>query len=196
MRGMRRPALLPVVALILAACTLTSPGSGDTATGVPTEAIEITPLDGATAPTAAAGSPDAAADAADADADADESTSPATVPDDGAATDAAAAGTGAESDTEATESTGADIAEPPPAPALSPAAQACIKRGGKWVGTGSNGLMACVRITRDAGQSCRKEADCQGYCLARSRTCAPYTPLFGCNEVLGPGGERTTICLD
>lgn len=190
---MRRLALLPVVALVLAACTLT-PGGGSTATGVPTEAIEVTPLDGAPAPTSAAVTPDAA-DAA-ASADAGENPPPADAPEDSASPDAAEETAGAEADTAAAEGTEAEVTEPPPAPALSPAAQACIKRGGKWVGTGSGGLMACVRITRDAGKSCRKEADCQGYCLARSRTCAPYTPLFGCNEVLGPSGERTTICLE
>lgn len=182
MRGMRRLALFPILAALLAACTLAAPG-GDTPTGVPTEAIEVTALDGAVTPATADPPAD---DGGDAGAAADEPTSPA------ATEDAPGAGAG----TAAAEGTEAEVAEPAPAPALSPAAQACLKRGGRWVGTGSSGLMACVRTTRDAGATCRRESDCQGYCLARSRTCAPYTPLFGCNEVLGPNGERTTICLE
>lgn len=187
---------LALIALLLSACTLAGPGSDTATTAAPGE-IEVTTLDSATAGTAGA---EAAADAADTAA-----TAPAAAPD-GPEPDAppetgagepdragpdAAGGTGAASGEAAGE-----LAEPPPAPALSPEAQACVKRGGRWVGTGASGLMACVRITRDAGKSCRRQGDCQGYCLARSRTCAPYTPLFGCNDVLGPNGERTTICLD
>jgi hypothetical protein len=200
MRAMRRRALFALfLAIALPACTLTGAGEG-TATGAPTEAIEVTPLDGAE-PADAAEAPSPGASPSQNEqaslnqdaADADPTTEAASA--DRAETEGNSGGASAAEDA-APETADAAVAEPPPAPALSPAAHACLKRGGKWVGTGSSGLMACVRTTRDAGKTCRRQADCQGYCLARSRSCAPYTPLFGCNEVLGPNGERSTICLD
>lgn len=180
---MRRFAL---IAVLLSACSLATPG-GDTATGAAPEVIEVTPLDGAApaADAAAAAGPQAGAAAASEPAAGTASEIVAeTVP---------AAGSGAAPGAGASPQSAPALA---PAPALSPEAQDCVKRGGRWVGTGSSGLMACVRVTRDAGESCRRQSDCQGYCLARSGTCAPYTPLFGCHEVLGPAGERTTVCLD
>jgi hypothetical protein len=33
-------------------------------------------------------------------------------------------------------------------------------------------------------------------CLARSGTCAPIMPLFGCNEVLDKQGRRVTLCIE
>lgn len=190
---MRRFAL---IAVLLSACTLGTPG-GDTATGAAPEVIEVTPLDSAAAAPAAETDAEAEAEAAPETAPetapgSEPETPPETPPEaapEAAAEAASGAGSAATPEAEA-------LPEPPPAPALSPEAQACVKRGGRWVGTGSSGLMACVRVTRDAGKSCRRQSDCQGYCLARSGTCAPYTPLFGCHEVLGPAGERTTVCLD
>lgn len=187
---MRRFAL---IALLLSACTLTAPGGGPE--GVPTEAIEVTPLDGPEAAAPAA----AAATATPAETVAAEEGTAAAPADGGSAPEEAAGGEAAEGEADAAaDPATADpaVAEPPPAPVLSPEAQACVKRGGRWVGTGSGEMMACVKITRDAGKQCRVKGDCQGECLARSRTCAPYTPLFGCNEVLGPNGERSTICID
>lgn len=55
--------------------------------------------------------------------------------------------------------------------------------------------MTCVNPTRDAGKACRRGSDCEGLCLARSFTCAPYDPLFGCNEILQDDGSRVTYCL-
>ena len=52
------------------------------------------------------------------------------------------------------------------------------------------GLHSCITPTRDAGKSCRKAGDCEGLCLARSRTCAPIEPLFGCNAVLQEDGTE------
>ncbi|HMO09542.1 MAG TPA: hypothetical protein PKD10_18140 [Paracoccaceae bacterium] len=82
-----------------------------------------------------------------------------------------------------------------PAALLSPEAQACQRRGGRWVRAGG-ALMACVRPTQEGMKSCTRGTDCRGECLARSGTCAPFAPLFGCNEVLDDMGRRVTLCLD
>jgi hypothetical protein len=79
---------------------------------------------------------------------------------------------------------------------LSPEAVKCAKSGGTWAGVGKSGAQACVTQTRDAGKSCRKQTQCEGLCLARSGTCAPITPLFGCNDIFQADGRRVTLCID
>lgn len=71
----------------------------------------------------------------------------------------------------------------------------CEASGGRW-GKGGIGAFLCYRDTRDAGKQCSRESDCEGLCLARSRSCAPVTPLLGCNEVLTEDGRPATICVD
>lgn len=78
---------------------------------------------------------------------------------------------------------------------LPPEALACAKKGDKWLSSGK-GTMSCVHFTKDSGKSCQRQSECEGYCLARSGTCAPVTPMFGCNEILQNDGVRSTICLD
>lgn len=99
----------------------------------------------------------------------------------------------------APEDQAADTQPTPPAEAAippSPAQLACERRGGRFMRAGEGGLMACVQTTRDGGQQCRRGSDCQGECLARSGTCAPIAPLFGCHEILQDNGARMTQCLD
>jgi hypothetical protein len=72
----------------------------------------------------------------------------------------------------------------------------CEKRGGSWDNAGKPGTMACIKRTRDAGKACKKQSNCESVCLARSRTCAPVKPLFGCNEILQDDGRRVTLCID
>lgn len=95
----------------------------------------------------------------------------------------------------ATTPAAAKPAEPEPAISLPPEALACAKKGDKWLSSG-NGTMSCVHFTKDSGKTCSKQSQCEGYCLARSGTCAPVTPMFGCNEILQNDGVRSTICLD
>ena len=78
----------------------------------------------------------------------------------------------------------------------SPEQVLCEKAGGQWAVAGKTGAFICVKPTRDGGKMCRKKGDCQGLCLARSGTCAPFAPLFGCNEVLEKDGRRVTLCID
>lgn len=79
---------------------------------------------------------------------------------------------------------------------LTPEAKACERRGGRWSKIGEGNARACIKRTRDGGQRCDADRDCQGQCLARSGTCAPVDPLFGCNEVLQDDGRRMTLCLN
>lgn len=73
---------------------------------------------------------------------------------------------------------------------------ACIKRGGRFGKGGLSGSFVCYENTRDANQRCAKDSDCEGFCLARSRSCAPVKPFFGCNDVLTNSGALTTVCIE
>ena len=86
-------------------------------------------------------------------------------------------------------------APPPLPPALAAQARQCAAQGGQLSPRGE-GLFSCLRQTRDGGRQCRRAGDCEGHCLARSSTCAPFTPLPGCHDVFGQDGRRTTLCLD
>jgi len=72
----------------------------------------------------------------------------------------------------------------------------CEADGGRWGAGGTAGSMVCYRETRDANRSCLADGDCAGLCLARSRTCTPVTPFFGCHEVLNSEGVAQTLCID
>ncbi|MFC2969856.1 hypothetical protein [Acidimangrovimonas pyrenivorans] len=61
---------------------------------------------------------------------------------------------------------------------------------------GGKGGMICFHKTRDAGKICTAGSQCEGQCLARSGTCAPVTPLMGCQEILLGGGVRMTQCIN
>jgi hypothetical protein len=87
------------------------------------------------------------------------------------------------------------VQTPPPAPA-SPEEAACQKSGGTWANAGGKALRSCVHVTKDAGKQCRKSSQCDGLCLARSGSCAPIKPLFGCNEIYQDDGARVTLCID
>ena len=89
-----------------------------------------------------------------------------------------------------------DAAELPPAgeELVAQRAAQCEAKGGRW-GEGLKGTMTCFQKTRDANDPCETKNDCEGFCLARSRSCAPVTPLFGCNDVLGVGGAESTVCI-
>ena len=71
--------------------------------------------------------------------------------------------------------------------------ETCEADGGTF-GRAPNGLNLCFRTPRDSGRSCTQNADCEGVCLARSRTCAPLIPLVGCNDVLIAPGRAITEC--
>ena len=96
-----------------------------------------------------------------------------------------------------TTTTLAPAAAPAPVEApLPPEALACLKKRDKWLPSGRGTAMICTHFTADAGKFCRKASDCEGYCLARSNTCAPMTPMLGCTEILQADGAKVTLCID
>lgn len=104
------------------------------------------------------------------------------------------------------DSTGTEVngAEPAPTPDLTdvpvtPKSErqlACEKKKGRWVKVGKGEARACVFQTKDSGKRCERESQCDSVCLARSGTCAPFKPMYGCNEILQDNGARVTLCLD
>lgn len=171
-----------ILALVLAGCTL---GGGklakpdDRPNPITDDAIAVTSLD-----TLAQAAADPAKPVATAAAPAK--------PD--AAAQAPAAKPGATT-ADPAQTTAPPVAEPP-ARVLGPEELACVKKGGQWAAAGSAGGMSCLHVMRDAGKSCHKKSDCEGDCLARSNTCAPIAPLFGCNEILQDNGVMVTLCID
>ena len=151
---------------VLAACQMTPPEGGEVVSAIPGDEISVTSLDAPAAPVV----PD--------------TSDPEPQPD-----------TAAETPDTETPDTEAPAVEEPAAP--KPAAQVlCEKTGGQWSVAGESGAFTCVKPTRDGGKVCTKKGDCQGMCLARSGTCAPFMPLFGCNEVLEQDGRRVTLCIE
>ena len=73
---------------------------------------------------------------------------------------------------------------------------ACEKSGGRWGAAPGKASQVCYRTLRDANQTCSTESDCDGFCLARSRTCSPVEPFYGCHEVLSSSGLRQTVCVE
>jgi hypothetical protein len=73
---------------------------------------------------------------------------------------------------------------------------ACELAGGNFVAAGRGRAKTCQYPTKDGGKQCSTSNQCEGVCLARSRTCAPVNPLLGCNEVLQADGRQTRLCLD
>ena len=72
----------------------------------------------------------------------------------------------------------------------------CEARDGTFAQGGITGGYQCFTTPRDAGKSCSKASDCSTQCLARSRTCAPIQPLFGCHDILTSSGAPVTLCID
>ncbi len=73
---------------------------------------------------------------------------------------------------------------------------ACEKKKGIWAKAGAGNVRACVTYTGEGAKTCTSGTQCKGDCLARSGTCAPFQPLFGCNDILDDSGRRMTLCLD
>lgn len=201
-----RPSLFLAVALLLSACVL--PG------GKPATAPKVNPITGSAVSVQSLDAPEtqpampakaAAALAEPVAAQVDASLDAITLAAKPAPADEAAKAkpqAPEEAPEEAPENEAAQAAaEPPPVnphPAVpqSPEEARCLKSGGLWAAAGDSGAKACVRRTRDAGKACSKQTQCEGLCLARSRSCAPITPMFGCNDILQADGREVTLCLD
>lgn len=179
-------------ATLLSACQtggpkgLAGPQDGVTPNAVAGSEIEVTALDAVPGEAPAAAS-DAAAEPAGPDTAAPQ-----------VAPARAAAETASEADPVAAAANPApkpDLAETPVTP-KSEMQLACEKKRGKWARVGKGDKRACVFQTRDSGKRCERESQCDGVCLARSGTCSPFKPLYGCNEILQDNGARVTLCLD
>lgn len=188
-RPLVRALLSALVALaVLAGCDGLDIGKGTPADpeapapAITGEAIEVTALD----------SPGSAATAAP-QASPPEGAAPQAPPKAPPASETPASETSA-AETPASETPAAEAAPPPPP--KPPQQIACEKKGGQWAIAGQSGIKTCLARTRDSGKRCTRGTQCQGECLARSNTCAPYTPLFGCNEILQDDGRRVTLCID
>lgn len=86
--------------------------------------------------------------------------------------------------------------QPAPTGPMSEAEAACRADGGLWSRTGNGRAKACIFQTPDGGKECDSKDDCVNECLARSRTCSPIEPLFGCHKVLMEDGAAVTLCLE
>ena len=186
------PLLAPLLALaLLSACQLSLPGrdrAPDTAPNPVTGgAITTTTLDAPAPPAANAAT--ATAPAAIATTASPNDPRPQPRPE--------TAGQAAETTTaEVPAEPTAEPAPEIPAALKSPSQIACEDDDGTWARAGDGGGMACVYQTRDGGKRCDSKDDCEGECLARSRSCSPIQPLFGCNAVLLDTGAEVTLCLD
>lgn len=91
---------------------------------------------------------------------------------------------------------GACVPEDRPAPpqAAAFAAADCTAAGG--VPTAGRAGPVCARPTKDAGKSCNNSTQCESFCLAETKSCAPHRPYFGCFAVLNGGAGSPTICVD
>ncbi len=91
------------------------------------------------------------------------------------------------------------IEEPAPVvsrPTASPEqVRACERKRGTLTKTGA-GFYVCVQQTGQGQKACSSASDCKGACLARSGTCAPFTPLLGCNDIITERGGMATVCID
>ncbi len=96
--------------------------------------------------------------------------------------------------TTAAATTAAATAEP--AAPQSAEEAACGEAGGRWAKAGDTGAMSCVYTMKDAGKACSKESDCSSQCLARSKSCAPFWPMFGCTDVVQNDGAVVSLCLN
>jgi hypothetical protein len=195
---MRRTVLASLLsALLLMACQMPAPGggafgpsvtgptaTGPTSTGLTADAIAVTPL---AAPGVAPIIPSSIA-----------------APSLPAPTPPAQSEARSETQPQAETPALAALAEPetpPPAPAEPEAPKTaaqvlCEKSKGQWVAAGDSGAFYCASLTRDGGKQCRRQTQCQGQCLARSGTCSPITPLYGCNDVLDMDARMVTLCID
>jgi len=71
----------------------------------------------------------------------------------------------------------------------------CLEAGGRWGRGGILALEQCFPTYSDGGKSCNRESDCQGMCMADTRTCA-QSFSYGCLSYLNDDGKAEEICID
>jgi hypothetical protein len=185
MRRLSLAAVLVCAAGLLSACQTALPGKGGadvTPNAVAGDPIEVTALDAPPGDAALSALSAAEPGGIDTAAPQDAPAGPAVE---------TPAGTAAEAPDPAPQP---DLVETPVTP-KSEMQLACEKRKGRWLKVKGD-LRTCVFQTKDGGKRCERESQCESVCLARSRTCAPMKPLYGCHEILQDNGARVTLCLE
>lgn len=81
------------------------------------------------------------------------------------------------------------------ASALAQQKASCLEAGGRWGRGGILGLEQCFPSYSDGGKSCNRDSDCQGMCLADTRSCAKSFS-YGCQSYLNDDGVVEEICID
>jgi len=71
----------------------------------------------------------------------------------------------------------------------------CLEAGGTWGRGGILALEQCFPHYSDAGKSCKRESDCQGMCMADTRSCAASFS-YGCLSYLNNEGVAEEMCID
>lgn len=90
---------------------------------------------------------------------------------------------------------GSDVADPFDPDRMVKEQMICLKDGGIWAKRKS-GAQFCSHQTGEAAKGCSSGRDCKGECLARSKSCSPFAPITGCQEVINDGGLVATLCVD
>lgn len=71
----------------------------------------------------------------------------------------------------------------------------CLEAGGRWGRGGILALQQCFPNYSDGGKSCNRDSDCQGMCMADTRSCS-QTFSYGCLSYLNDEGKVEEICID
>ncbi len=72
----------------------------------------------------------------------------------------------------------------------------CESSGGRFEPGEKGAGFLCFHTPPDAGKVCHRASDCSTACLARSHSCAPISPLIGCQEVLEEDGSIVSQCIN
>lgn len=71
----------------------------------------------------------------------------------------------------------------------------CLENGGNYEKMGMLQMYQCNMPAKDSGKTCSDSKECEGSCLAETKTCSENTINFGCIPIL-ENGEEVTICID
>jgi hypothetical protein len=72
----------------------------------------------------------------------------------------------------------------------------CLAKGGEVYVGGIFPTELCALPTPDAGKSCKRAADCEGFCQSSTQTCSSSYMGSGCYDYLNEEGEPGSICID
>ncbi|MBL9053974.1 MAG: hypothetical protein JNN02_09620 [Tabrizicola sp.] len=80
---------------------------------------------------------------------------------------------------------------------MSPAERTeCLSKGGTVYLGGIEPTELCELPTSDAGKSCKREGDCEGYCQSDTRTCSKVHRGSGFYKYLDEDGQPQEVWID